>query len=137
MPAIDARFRTVADASGRMLLGADEAGVAALETALLHPDTFGRVAAHSVYPLSKGDEELLALVDRSAPHGQRMYVDWGRYDSRRTADLLDVAGFTRRLHARLRARGHRVDGREWPEGSALPFWSARALLAMRTLLQED
>jgi enterochelin esterase-like enzyme len=127
----------MAQASGRTLVGADEAGFAAVEIGLLHPAVFGRIVAHSIYPLSKGDAELLALVDRTPASSQRFYLDWGRYDPRRKADLLDIAGFTERLRDRLRARGYRVEGREYPDGSAVPFWSARAVQALRILQKED
>jgi enterochelin esterase-like enzyme len=137
VPLIDGRFRTLTDASGRTLVGADEAGYAAVETALSHPKIFGRVAAHSIYPLSKGDAELLALVERTPASGQRFYLDWGSYDPRRKADLLDVGGFTERLRDRLRTRGYRVEGREYPDGSAVPFWSARTVQALRILQKED
>jgi outer membrane protein assembly factor BamB/enterochelin esterase-like enzyme len=137
VPLVDGKFRTMAQASGRTLVGADEAGFAAVEIGLLHPAVFGRIVAHSIYPLSKGDAELLALVDRTPASSQRFYLDWGRYDPRRKADLLDIAGFTERLRDRLRARGYRVEGREYPDGSAVPFWSARAVQALRILQKED
>ena len=136
VPMIDARFRTLPEAAHRTLVGADEAGFAAIETGLLHSGVFGRLAAQSIYPLSAGGAELLALVDRTPPSGQRIQVDWGRYDPRRQSDLLDVPGFTRTVRDRLAARGHQVGGREWPDGSAVPFWSARAISALRSL-QED
>jgi len=78
VPMIDARFRTLPEAAQRTLVGADEAGFAAIETGLLHAAVFGRLAAQSIYPLSTGGAELLALVDRTPPSGQRMHVDWGR-----------------------------------------------------------
>lgn len=48
---------------------------AAVETGLLHPEVFGRVAAQSLFPLSSGDPELLALIHRATPGEQRFHVE--------------------------------------------------------------
>ena len=133
VPLVDGQFRTLADPRQRVVLGADEGGFGAVEAVLRLPGVFGNAVAHSVFPLSKGGDELLALVDRSAKTTQRFYVDWGRYDPHRRADLLDVPGFSKALHARLAARGSLVGGREWADGSTLPFWIERSLEALRTL----
>ena len=134
VPWIDGQFRTRSIAADRVLLGGDEAGFAAVEIGLRHPQVFGRIAAQSLFPLSSGDTELLALIDRAPKSEQRYYVDWGRYDPRRRSDNLDVRDFSARVHARLKARGFTVAGREWNDGSTVLFWSARAVGAMRELL---
>ena len=134
VPWIDGQFRTQASATGRVLLGADEAGFAAVEIGVRHPQVFGNIAGQSLFPLSSGDAELMALIDRAVPGGQRFYVDWGRYDPRRRSDKLDVRDFSSRVQARLRTRGFAVSGREWSDGSTVPFWSARAVGALRDLL---
>jgi outer membrane protein assembly factor BamB/enterochelin esterase-like enzyme len=131
---IDREFRTRESASDRYLVGADEAGFAVIETGLLFPHVFGNVISQSVFPLSKGDQELLALIDRTPPSRQRFHLDWGRYDPRRKSDLLDVPGFTKQVRDRLAARGFPTSGREWPDGSAVPLWSAHAVVALQTLL---
>ena len=133
VPWIDERYRTVADAAHRALLGADEAGFGALETGLRFPQVFGHVAAQSVFALSKGEDELLALIDTAPKSAQRFYLDWGRYDPHRRSDELDVPGVTRKLRERLAARGFATEGREWNDGSATPFWTARVAPALRAM----
>lgn len=135
VPLVDGRFRTIAESKARVLVGADEAGFAAIESVLRMPQVFGNAVAHSIFPLSKGDEELLALVDRTPTSAQRFYVDWGRYDPHRRADRLDVPGFSKTVHARLAARGFTVAGREWADGSTLPFWIERTLVGLRAVFQ--
>ncbi len=137
VPLIDSRFRTLADPRQRVILGPDEGGFAAVETALRLPQVFGGAIAHSLFPLSKGGEQLLALVDRATATTQRFHVDWGRYDPHRQSDLLDVAGFSRALHARLAARGYTVTGGESPDGSLLPFWTERSIAGLRALFPGD
>ena len=80
VPLVDGQFRTLAQPRQRVLLGADEGGFGAVEAVLRLPGVFGNAVAHSVFPLSKGGDELLALVDRTATPTERFYVDWGRYD---------------------------------------------------------
>lgn len=131
VPWIDGQFRTEAASSQRALLGADEAGFGALETVLSYPKVFGNGMAQSAYHLSAGDRELLELVDRAANKTQRFYLDWGSYDGRRVSDQVDIAGFTKSVRDRMQARGYRVTGREFHEGSAWPFASQRILPALR------
>jgi outer membrane protein assembly factor BamB/enterochelin esterase-like enzyme len=134
VPWIDGQFRTRAEPASRVLLGADEAGFAAVEVGLRYPKVFGHIAAQSLFPLSAGDDELLALVDRTPASAQRFSIDWGRYDPRRATDRLDVPGFSARVRERLAARGYQVVGEAWNDGSLVPLWSARAVIALRALL---
>lgn len=131
MPWIDGQFRSAANPAQRTLLGGDEGGFGALETALSYPTVFGNAIAQSAYPLSTGDRELFALVDRAANKTQRFYLDWGRYDGQRQSDLVNIAGFTRAVRDRMQAKGYRVTGREFNDGSAMPFFSGRLLPALR------
>ena len=134
VPWIDSQFRTSATPEHRVLVGADEAGFAAVEIAVRYPAVFGNIVAQSLFPLSDGDEQLIAAIDRAPQTSQRFYVDWGTYDPRRSSDLLDVPGFSARVHERLSARGFAVSGRAWNDGSVVSLWSARAAAAVTSLL---
>jgi hypothetical protein len=137
VPLIDRRFRTTAEPAERILWGGDEAGFSAVETALRHPGIFGRAIAQSIFALTKGDDELLALVNETPRSAQRFYLDWGVYDPRRVSDGLDVPGFTKAVSDRLRVRGFDVTSREWNDGSAVPFWTERSVHALRLLLPRE
>ena len=134
VPWIDTQFRTSARAEDRWLVGGDEAGFAAVEIALRFPSVFGHALAQSLFPLSNGDDELLGLIDRTPLSGQTFYVDWGRYDPRRTTDKLDVAGFSARVRERLTAKGYSVSGHAWNDGSTVQLWSDRAVRALKELM---
>ena len=131
VPWIDGQFRTVAQPAGRTLLGGDEGGFGALEIGVSHPEIFGNVMAQSGYPLSYGDRELFALIDRSSNKGQRFYLDWGRYDGRRKSDRIDMPAFMRATAERLKKRGYSVTTREFSDGGATPFWVQRIMPALR------
>jgi outer membrane protein assembly factor BamB/enterochelin esterase-like enzyme len=137
IPMIDKQFRTITDRVSRVILGVDEGGFAAVEIGLRYPEIFGGVIAHSIFPLTGGDKELLALVDASVNKGQRFYVDWGRYDPRRKSDGLDVPGFTRAVHDHLLAKGQNVSGQEWNEGSALAFLGSRSILGLQSIIKSN
>ena len=134
VPWIDGQFRTRKDAKSRLLAGADEAGFAAVEIALRSPGLFGGALAQSLFPLSNGDDELLELIDRTPKGTQAFYVDWGRYDPRRSTDKLDVPGFSAQVRDRLTKRGYTVRGHEWNDGSIVTLWSARLVAALAKML---
>ncbi len=68
---VDARYRTVADRSGRGLTGDSMGGYGALNIAFQHPDVFGSVSAHSaaLYPVDPDDlpEWIKRMADRWGP----------------------------------------------------------------------
>ena len=134
VPWIDKQYRTRASADGRILMGGDEAGFAAVEVPLLYPQVFGAALAQSIFPLSGGDDELIALIDKASSKTQRFHVDWGRYDPRRASDQLDIPGFSERVHKRLAAAGFRVTGGPTGDGSAMMFWTTRAVKALQGML---
>jgi hypothetical protein len=135
IPLIDKQFRTISNPASRVILGVDEAGFAAVEIGLRYPEIFGGVVAHSIFSLTGGDKELLALVDGSVNKGQHFYIDWGRYDPRRSSDGLDVPGFTRAVRDHLVAKGQNVSGQEWNEGSALAFLGPRSILGIQSIIK--
>ena len=134
VPWVDKDFRTSADPASRWLLGADEAGFAAVEVTVRFPSIFGHAIAQSLFPLSDGDRELIGLIDRTPKSRQTFYIDWGRYDPRRTTDKLDVAGFSARVRERLAAKGYPVSGHAWNDGSTVQLWSDRAVRALKELM---
>ncbi|MFG0319480.1 MAG: alpha/beta hydrolase [Planctomycetota bacterium JB042] len=80
---VDARYRTVADRSGRGLTGDSMGGYGALNIAFQHPDVFGSVSAHSaaLYPVDPDDlpEWIKRMADRWGPvYGSPVDVDHWR-----------------------------------------------------------
>jgi hypothetical protein len=94
---------------------------------------FGNVIGQSLFPLSAGDAELLALIEQTPMSAQRYHIDWGKYDPRRSSDKLDVPGFSSRVLERLRARGFTVAGGATSDGSTNVFWADRAVDALKAI----
>ena len=89
IPAIDGRFRTLADAEHRAIGGISRGGVWALEIAFTHPDLFDAVGGHSpalaVNRAATDDYDPLDLA-KSAPIDQTAYLPGcrrSRLDARR------------------------------------------------------
>ena len=83
VPYLDQRYRTIARPEARAIMGTFRGAVAALYTALRHPQVFGKVAAQS--PLlgwEPGGSDVLSLVRDREKQPVRFYVDWNRYDLR-------------------------------------------------------
>jgi enterochelin esterase-like enzyme len=122
VPAVDARCRTHASASGRAVGGISWGGLAALSLALGHPDVFGACIAQSSAPGKKlGDLFDLA---RAAPRPLvSVWIDVGVFESDLNGrDLLDQS---RRLRDELTSRGYRLKYLEVNEGHSWGSWRAR------------
>lgn len=125
VPQVDERYRTIREPGARAIHGFSEGGYGALYAALSHPEVFGSVAAQSVYLGSmQGRDELLALV-AEAEVLPRVYLDWGRYDTRDRVRDIDVVRFGEVFSAALTEAGCRPVGGEHPDGETFSCWQAR------------
>jgi enterochelin esterase-like enzyme len=115
VPAIDRRFRTVAAARGRALLGVSAGGYAAYNLGTRHPLDFGVLAAHSGYFVAEEDDEVVLpmlgadtqrvrdnspfdrMVAEGARWAGRLYFDCGADD--------DLATESVRFHQLLQHQG--------------------------------
>ncbi len=87
IPAIDARFRTLADAEHRAIGGISRGGVWALEIAFTHPDLFDAVGGHSpALAVNRATDDYDPMVlAKAAPIDQlRIFLDAGDRDWTRT-----------------------------------------------------
>jgi enterochelin esterase-like enzyme len=87
IPAIDGRFRTLADAKHRAIGGISRGGVWALEIAFRHPESFDAVGGHSpALSVNRATDEYDPLdLAKSAPIDKlRIFLDAGDQDWTRT-----------------------------------------------------
>jgi len=87
IPAIDGRFRTLADAEHRAIGGISRGGVWALEIAFTHPELFEAVGGHSpALAVNRATDNYDPMVlAKSAPIDQlRIFLDAGDRDWTRT-----------------------------------------------------
>jgi enterochelin esterase-like enzyme len=95
IPAIDRRYRTLADPEHRAIGGISRGGVWALEIAFTHPDMFDAVGGHSpALTVNRATDDFDPLVlAKSAPIDKlRIFLDAGDQDWTRagTQDLSKV-----------------------------------------------
>lgn len=125
IPDIDSRYRTVADAAHRAVLGGDEGGFGAFYAAFKFPGTFGMVAAHSPIKVGYGDKDLWGLMEAAGEYRIEAYVDWGRYDFRNPATEEIAEVFGKELSRRLIDAGHQVHSGEFLDGAGFAAWRGR------------
>ncbi len=81
VPAVDARYRTLADRQHRAVGGLSRGGAWAIHLGLTRPDLFGAAGAHSVVVFSNDVSQvgkwLAAIPPSEMP---RFYLDIGEYD---------------------------------------------------------
>lgn len=87
IPAIDGRFRTLADAEHRAISGISRGGVWALEIAFTHPELFSAVGGHSpALSVNRAAAEYdpMALAQTASLDKMRIFLDAGDRDWTRT-----------------------------------------------------
>jgi enterochelin esterase-like enzyme len=115
VPHIDGRFRTLAGASGRGVMGASLGGLISVYLALKRPDLFSKIASQSgAFLLAQ--EPILNLA-REARATQSFYFDVGKYEQRFIPAHL-------RLIEELKARKCRCFFQELAGGHNWTSWRA-------------
>jgi enterochelin esterase-like enzyme len=79
VPAIDARYRTIADRDSRAVMGASLGGLISIYTALRYPAIFSRVAGQSS-ALQLAEVPIASLLSRVKQTSFRWYLDVGEYE---------------------------------------------------------
>jgi enterochelin esterase-like enzyme/outer membrane protein assembly factor BamB len=132
VPAIDARFRTLAHRADRATFGAADGGNAALSLALLHPETFGKAASQSAMVMD-ADREFGEMAQGADQWSTQIYQGWGTYHMRSPHEAWSMVEGNRRLWQLLRERGFRPTGGERPEGFGWACWQGHVGAWLSTL----
>lgn len=123
IPFIDAKYATRADAGSRAFMGGDEGGYAAIYTTFKFPGSFGMAAGQSTHLLpGHGGEEIIAVVENSAPEKRILYLDWGRFDYRNAAGGYSWITLNENFVALLKRKGYQVAGGETAQGWGWASW---------------
>jgi enterochelin esterase-like enzyme len=124
LPHIDGRFRTVASAAGRGVMGASLGGLISICLALERPDLFSRVASQSG-AFFIAEDRVLGL-GKNARKEQSFYFDVGKYEQRFIPAHL-------KLTAALEGRGCRCFFHELAGGHNWTSWRAHLKELLRFL----
>ena len=122
VPHLDERYRMRPGRENRAVSGVTWGGQAALYTAMRYPHVFGKVAAQTVRLVPPQGDEVLAWMATLEGHEFQFFVDWNRFDYRKS-DLIsiDTRADSRKILELLEERGFTVDGGEVYGG---PGWAS-------------
>ncbi|MBN1885387.1 MAG: hypothetical protein JW876_07690 [Candidatus Krumholzibacteriota bacterium] len=126
LPAIESRYRLVADPAGRGVMGASLGGLVSVFLAGEHPEVFGFCASQSG-AFGVADDWLIRRIDAGGKRPIRVYLDWGSYEG-------ELADSNRRLAASLEARGYDFTAAVVHEGHSWGSWRARIDDILRSFL---
>jgi enterochelin esterase-like enzyme len=133
IPLVDGRYRTLADARYRGVMGSGSGGATALFGSFQHPDIFGRVGSQSPEWWVSSEtplEESMLSPDASS---LSIYLDWGTYGFRSPHEAWNMSADTRELWTKLRANGYRPAGGELPEGYGWSCWRGHTASVLTAL----
>ena len=127
VPWIDGRYRTIASAEARAVLGGSRGGLAAADVAYFQAETFG--ACGALAPATS-PMNLIEVVARGEVKPVRFFVLVGLYD-------LDWRPDGVALYDVLRTKGYDVEYLEIPEGHSWNAWKSHVDDALRYLFPGD
>ena len=122
IPLIDDRYRTLADAHHRGVMGSGSGAATALYGSFQHPDIFGRVGSQPPEWWVDSETPLEESMQAAEASSLSIYLDWGTYGFRSPHEAWDLSAATREVWAQLRASSYRPAGGERPEGYGWSCW---------------
>jgi enterochelin esterase-like enzyme/outer membrane protein assembly factor BamB len=133
VPLVDARFRTVAEARARAVIGHSWDGITALGAVFHVSRPFGALGLQSLAILDTPEAMIRPTIRTAAEQPLRVYHDWGRYEVRSTRENADMRVSNARINAYLRERGYQPVGGEAADGTAWASWRNRTDRLFETL----
>lgn len=122
LPLVESRYRVEKKAERRALMGLEDAAYASLYATLRHPDLFSGLGLLSPSWEPGYRSQNTDLLRAPSEQPLRIYLEWGKYDSRSPREGWDGVDNGRSLSATLRSKGYAFVGGETHEGAG---WIAR------------
>ena len=126
VPAIDAKYRTKADAGSRAVLGSSLGGLISIMLAGQYPQVFANCAGQSSAIFADTDLDKLVSAPKDAV---RFHLDVGTYET--AIFKINLLEGNRRLRDSLQSRGYTLDYTEVHEGHSWGNWPTRIPQALR------
>jgi enterochelin esterase family protein len=122
MPLIESRYRIEKKAERRALMGLEDGAYASLYATLKHPELFGGLGMLSINWEPGYRDINTALLKAPSQQPLRIFLEWGKYDSRSPREGWDAVEGGRAFSTTLRSKGYSFKGGETHEGAG---WFAR------------
>jgi hypothetical protein len=127
VPAVDERYRTLADRDHRAIVGMGWGGLNAAFLAFDKSDQFGVLGIQSFYALEEPMDELLESIGEAEASTVplRIYFEWGRWDLISPHENMNMRGWSREAWNLLRDRGWEPIGGEVWDSTDWASWRNR------------
>lgn len=122
LPLIEGRYRIDGKAARRAVMGLEDAAYASLYATLRHPELFTGLGMLSINWEPGYRAQNSALFKSPSEQPLRIYLEWGKYDSRSPREGWDAVEAGRAFSTTLRSKGYAFAGGETNEGAG---WFAR------------
>lgn len=134
VPRIDASYRTIDSAEGRVGLGGGVGALAGLEVAVQYPEMSSGLAMFSLRALDLQWDPLPPRIGTPDTRPLRLYLEWGIYGVRNPQEVWDNRLKLAERAQQLRDLGYDVAGGEAADGVGWASWRNRADVALRAIL---
>ncbi len=125
VPAVDGKYRTVAEASARASVAAGFQGAQALATAIGPPGVIGKVATQSAFYFDSVWAQLVQFVRTADEQPLDIYMDWGAFDMRNPHEAWDLGTINQNVASALKEKGYRLSGGPSNDGTGWSSWANR------------
>ena len=137
VPAVDTRYRTIANATGRVSVGGDLATLHAVFLAFERPEMTSGLGLHSIALLDSDWNALEPILRPVTERPLRIYLDWGIYSMHNPQEGWDLRTESARYWKEFERLGFTLSGGEAPDSDGWASWRNRADVMLRTLLPDS
>lgn len=134
VPTIDATYRTIANADGRVAVGGDLGTLHAIFSAFERPTMTSGLGLHSIAILDSDWDALERILMTADQRPLRIYMDWGSYSMHNAQEGWDLRVESLRYWKQLERLGFTITGGEAPDSDGWASWRNRADVMLRALL---
>jgi hypothetical protein len=134
VPAVDARYRTIANADGRVGVGGDLGTLHSVFIAFERPEMTSGLGLHSIAFLDSDWDALDPFLETAVERPLRIYLDWGSYSMHNPQEGWDLRTESVRYWKEFERLGFTMTGGEAPDSDGWASWRNRADVMLRALL---
>ncbi|HPF41863.1 MAG TPA: PQQ-binding-like beta-propeller repeat protein [Phycisphaerae bacterium] len=125
IPAVDAKYRTIAKPEGRASIGQGFMGFTAIALTFEKQGVVGKVGCQSPFMFGSMASAIEPTITSAYETPIDFYIEWSEYDYRNPHENWDLGRAAKDFAAKLKAKGYDVKGAEVHDGTDWPSWRNR------------
>ena len=139
LPAVDKRYRTLADREHRANIGLGWPGLGAALTTFLNSDQFGILGVQSFFSLEETIDMLVGAIGNNdaASLPMKIYLEWGRWDLISPHEEMDMRASSKQVWDLLTEKGWEPIGGEVWDSTDWASWRNRTGTMLEALFPLD